>query len=100
MELLQWFIIFLIKKISGGTVKNETISNKELAEELHKPITKKFEKRKVHSPFIMLLSKCSVCNTKKSKLLKEEEEARGLLSKMTGIKVPILRDLLITSILF
>ena len=99
MELLQWFIIFLIKKISGGTVKNETISNKELAEELHKQITKKFEKRKVHSPFIMLLSKCSVCNTKKSKLLKEEE-ARGLLSKLTGIKVPILSDLPITSILF
>ena len=50
MELLQWFIIFLIKKTSGVTVKNETISNKELAEELHRPIIRKFEKRKVHSP--------------------------------------------------
>ena len=26
--------------------------NKELAEELHKPIIRKFEKRKVHSTFI------------------------------------------------
>ena len=43
---------FFYIKISGGTVKNEIISNKELAEELHKPITREFEKRKVHSPFI------------------------------------------------
>ena len=28
------------------------ISNKELEEELHKPIIRKFNKRKVHSPFI------------------------------------------------
>ena len=28
------------------------MSNKELAEESHKPIIRKFEKRKVHSPFI------------------------------------------------
>ena len=27
------------------------MSNKELAEELHKPIIRKFEKRKVHSSF-------------------------------------------------
>ena len=30
----------------------EVMSNKELAEESHKPIIRKFEKRKVHSPFI------------------------------------------------
>ena len=40
------------KKTSGGTVKNESIFNKELAEELHKPIIKQFKKRKVYSPFI------------------------------------------------
>ena len=28
------------------------MSNKELAVELHKPITRKFKKRKVHSSFI------------------------------------------------
>ena len=40
------------KKNSGGTVKNEVISNKELPKELHKPIIGTFNKRKVHSPFI------------------------------------------------
>ena len=43
---------FFDKKISGGTVKNKIISNKKLAEELHKPIIRKFNKRKLHSPFI------------------------------------------------
>ena len=50
--LLQWFIYSLIKKASRSGIKNENISNKELAEELHKPIIRKFKKRKVHSPFI------------------------------------------------
>ena len=40
------------KKNSGSGIKNENISNKELAEELHKPIIRNFNKRKVHSPFI------------------------------------------------
>ena len=55
MDLLQWSIIFLIKKNKktyDGTVKNEIIPNKELANELHKPIIRKCNKRKVHSPFI------------------------------------------------
>ena len=43
---------FFNKKTSDGTIKNEIISNKELSEELHKPIIKKFNKRKVPSPFI------------------------------------------------
>ena len=50
--LLLWFRDFLIKKTSRGTVKNENISDKELAEELHKPVIRKFEKRKVQSTFI------------------------------------------------
>ena len=37
------------KSAFGGAIKNEIMSNKELAEELHKPIIRKFEKRKVHS---------------------------------------------------
>ena len=41
---------FFGKTTSGGGIKN--IPNKELAEELHKPIIIKFNKRKVHSPFI------------------------------------------------
>ena len=39
----------------------------------------------------MFLSKCAVCNIKKSKFIKEQE-ARGLLSKWTEVKIPILRD--------
>ena len=34
-----------------GTVQNETISNKELAEGLHKTIIRTFNETKVHSPF-------------------------------------------------
>ena len=33
-------------------IKNENISNKQLAEELHKPVIRKFNQRKVYSPFI------------------------------------------------
>ena len=48
------------KKTSGKSatlanktaIKNENISNKELAEELRKPIIRKFNKRKPHLPFI------------------------------------------------
>ena len=43
---------FFDEKTSGGTVKNEIISSKGLAEKLHKPVIRKFKKRKVHSPFI------------------------------------------------
>ena len=48
--LLQWFINILIKKTSGGAIKNENIL--QLAEELQKSIIRKFKKRKVHSSFI------------------------------------------------
>ena len=41
---------------------------------------------------MMLLSKCAACNCKKLKFIKEQED-KGLLSKLTGIKVPILSDL-------
>ena len=43
---------FLDEKNSGGTVKNKIVSSKELAEELHKPVIRKFKKRKVLSSFI------------------------------------------------
>ena len=38
---------FFNKKASGSGIKNENISNTKLAEELHKPIIRKFNKRKV-----------------------------------------------------
>ena len=47
----------------------------------------------------MLLSKCAVCDSEKSKFI-EDQEARELLSKLTGIKVPILSDLPIANISF
>ena len=44
-------------------------------------------------------SKCAVCNNKKSEFIKEQQ-ARGSWSNLTGLKVPILSDLLIAKILF
>ena len=42
---------FSHKKFTGGAVKNQNMENQELAEELHKPIIRKFEKRKVYWSF-------------------------------------------------
>ena len=39
-------------KFTGSNIKNENMSDQQLAEELHKPIIRKLQKRKVHSPFI------------------------------------------------
>ena len=49
--LFQWFIKFLIETSCSGN-KNENIPNKVLAKELHKPIIRKFNKRKVYPTFI------------------------------------------------
>ena len=37
---------------------------------------------------LMLSSKCTICGNKKSRFVKEEEEAEGLLSNL-GIKTPL-----------
>ena len=50
VDLLQWFINFLLKKSSDSGIKN--ICNRELARELHKSIFGKFNDDKEHSPFI------------------------------------------------
>ena len=52
VHFLQWYKNFFDKKTSGGSTKSEITSNKKLAEELHKPIIRNFNKRKVHSSFI------------------------------------------------
>ena len=44
-DFLQWYLNFLIKT-SGSGIKNEKISNQDLAEELHKLIIRKFKKKK------------------------------------------------------
>ena len=41
-----------MKKLLAVVLKIKIIANKKLAEELNKPIIKKFKKRKVHSNFI------------------------------------------------
>ena len=50
--LFQWFMLFFDKTTAGDAVQNEIMKNKELAEELHKPVIRNFEKRKVNSYFI------------------------------------------------
>ena len=45
-------VLLADKSASRGAIKNEIIYDNKLAEELHKPIIRKFEKRKVHSPSI------------------------------------------------
>ena len=46
----------------------------------------------------MFLSKCSVCNSKNTKFLKEQED-RGLLINLTRLKIPLLSHLPITNVL-
>ena len=52
----QWWLTSMVYKLLdqdtfGSSIKNKNISNEQLAEELHKPVIKKINKRKVHSPF-------------------------------------------------
>ena len=42
---------FFDKKSKEAGIKNEIKENQQLANELHKPIIRKFKKRKVHSSF-------------------------------------------------
>ena len=42
---------FFDKKSKGSGIKNEIKQNQQLAEELHKPIIRKFKKRKVYLTF-------------------------------------------------
>ena len=43
---------FFDKKSLGGAIKNEIMSNKELAKEIHKPVNRKLKTGKVHSFFV------------------------------------------------
>ena len=42
-------VLLVDKSASASGIKNENMSNKELAKELHKPIIRTFQKRKVYS---------------------------------------------------
>ena len=48
---------------------------------------------------LMLLSKCAVCNSKKSKFIKEQK-AKGLLGNLLGAKMLILGDIPLVNTLF
>ena len=50
-DLLLWFITFVDKKSADSGVNIPLEFNEQLAKELHKPIIKKFKKRKVDSGF-------------------------------------------------
>ena len=52
VNLLQWSTNFLMKRLLVAVLTMRIFQNKELPEELHKPINRKFKKRKVHSSFI------------------------------------------------
>ena len=47
---------------------------------------------------LMILSRCAICNSKKSKFIKKQE-AKGLLSKL-GIKTPLNETPVLGDILF
>ena len=49
------------KSTSVSGIKNENISSKELAEELHKPIIRKFKERKLYLRFIDNNLGCGSC---------------------------------------
>ena len=49
-DYLLWFIICFDKKTAGRGINSMT-QNEQVAEELHKPIIRKFKKRKVYSAF-------------------------------------------------
>ena len=48
-DQLQWFTGFLIKRLVESGIVNGP--NYQLANELHKPVIRKFKKRKVYSSF-------------------------------------------------
>ena len=50
-RLASMVYTFFDKKSKGAGIKNEIMENQQLANELHKPIIRKFRKREVHSSF-------------------------------------------------
>ena len=53
---------------------------------------------KIKNGRTMLFSKCGVCNSKKSRFMKEQE-TKGILSGL-GLKTPLSKILLLADILF
>ena len=53
---------FFDKKASGSDIKNENISEKELAEELHKPIIRKFLKKEKYTQLLKTIFGVLICS--------------------------------------
>ena len=49
--LASMVYIFFQKKTSGGAIKNEIKENQQLANELHRPIIRRFTRKRVYSSF-------------------------------------------------
>ena len=63
---------FFDKRTSGICIKNENVFNKEAAEDIHKPIIKKFNKRKLYSPFVDNISGAHVADIQLIKKFNKE----------------------------
>ena len=50
-EVLLMVYKFFDKKTSGGAIKNKIKQKKQLVEELHNPIIRKFKRKKVYISF-------------------------------------------------
>ena len=61
-------------------------------------VTKSYEITRTKNGRIMILSYCAVCDSKKSKFIKQQE-ASGLLSSL-GIKTPLSKIPLVGPLLF
>ena len=61
-------------------------------------IYKKHKSTSFSNGKLMILSKCAICNSKKSKFI-NKQEAKGLLSKL-GIKTPLGKIPILGDILF
>ena len=55
VDLLQWLTNFLIKNSSNSSIKNEIVSNKELAEELYKSIITKIVNKEKYTQLLQTI---------------------------------------------
>ena len=65
ISLTSMFYILFDEKSSGRTIKNENVYNKKLADKLHKPIIRNFDKRKLQSSFTRFFIRKPLKNAKK-----------------------------------
>ena len=49
--MIKKTVVAAVTRADKPAVKSQNILNQQLIEELHKPVIKKFEKRKLHSSF-------------------------------------------------